>query len=372
MSIEDIDYLKQNSIKENYTFLIDSKDRNRKDYPDPNKYVIDFTQPFKNVIGLEVIDASIPRTMYSVDIYNNSLFYYINDDDLVNNGYNNITTNSFPDISMFNKFEMPIGDYSLQTFMPEFNRYMIINNIPLQIKNVSNPPELTNLITFYSDKPFVLNMYNSTIAETLGFDLNIKNEPNKYKYFDKYSKNEKYMKFYHSIYNETDNVYEITSSGTVYFIGEKYIILRCPEIEEHAFRSLSYSKYNLGIAKFRINSLGFNDEKIEITKMPVREFHPIGKLSKMTLKFETADGLPYDFKGVNHNLVFAIYYYQPKIHNTISFNPILNPNYKPNYNDYLQINEEQDDSEEEDDTEEYSRDNILIYKKNETKYKSET
>ena len=77
MSIEDINYLKNNSIKQNYTFLIDSTDRDRDKYPNPNKYVVDFTVPFKNVIGMEIIDASIPRTMYNIDYENNELFYYI-------------------------------------------------------------------------------------------------------------------------------------------------------------------------------------------------------------------------------------------------------------------------------------------------------
>ena len=77
MSIEDINYLRNNSIKQNYTFLIDSVDRDRSRYPNPNKYTIDFTVPFKNVIGMEIIDSSIPRTMYNIDYENNELYYYI-------------------------------------------------------------------------------------------------------------------------------------------------------------------------------------------------------------------------------------------------------------------------------------------------------
>ena len=46
-------YLKNNSIKQHYTFLIDSADRDRDKYPNPNKYTIDFTVPFKNVIGMD-------------------------------------------------------------------------------------------------------------------------------------------------------------------------------------------------------------------------------------------------------------------------------------------------------------------------------
>src|SRR6056300_292201 len=81
MSIEDVNYLKANSIKQSYTFLIDSKDRDRTIYPNPNNYVVEFSTPFRNIIGMEIIDASIPRTMYNVDIENNSIYYYIGTDD---------------------------------------------------------------------------------------------------------------------------------------------------------------------------------------------------------------------------------------------------------------------------------------------------
>lgn len=163
----------------------------------------------------------------------------------------------------------------------------------------------------------------------------------------------------------------------VCFTGEKYIVLRCPEIEEHSFGSLAYSNYTLGIAKFRTTSLGFNDEKLYITKIPIREFHPIGKLSRLSLKFETSDKYLYDFKGINHNITLAIYYYEPKIKITEVFNSILNPNYKTNFNEYKYTNEEQEiinendedeDDENDDVNENYSRDNLNIYKQRELKY----
>ena len=74
MSIEDINYMKENSIKQAYTFIIDSSDRDRNMYPNPNNYVVNFSTPFKNIIGMEIIDASIPRAMYTIDVDNNELY----------------------------------------------------------------------------------------------------------------------------------------------------------------------------------------------------------------------------------------------------------------------------------------------------------
>ena len=59
MSLDDIQFLKTHSFKQHYTFIIDSKDRNYIDNPHPNKYTINFTEPFKNVFGLEVIPSKI-------------------------------------------------------------------------------------------------------------------------------------------------------------------------------------------------------------------------------------------------------------------------------------------------------------------------
>ena len=132
MSIEDIDYLKKNSIKESFLFIVDSKDRDYLKYPDPNYYSIKLNTPFKNVIGIEVIDYSIPRTMYSLDIYNNNLYFYIansSNDYIVNNGLDPLNAN----MNIFTKFEMNIVNYNLLKFMPTFNSLMLKKKNEYQI-----------------------------------------------------------------------------------------------------------------------------------------------------------------------------------------------------------------------------------------------
>ena len=637
MSIEDINYLKNNSIKQNYTFLIDSTDRDRDKFPNPNKYVVEFTVPFKNVIGMEIIDASIPRTMYNIDVENNSIHYYLGTDendtvikngvteklacDLIanncsyNNGYtllensgyielsNNINiyniyanyTNSAGNdvliggaeigitysfkikaeatynydsskdntycifsfgyyhlwkqtstnytamtvnllkkiagnlyniefimgdgsiegdthvitdvdlsnevyicwtiseknwniyisnnslslnnvysftvtktiknvfyikkyigrslvapitlnktgsnykgywidsarlyikdfkiynrelkaneivscrnnviikgltiwhklydnntknyaenelinyVDIFNKMSIDTGDYTLKTFLLNYEEK---EDSEIGFKKHSEPAELTNLLDIYSRLPFILDMESSTIYENLGFDLYNSINPlyinDRYQYKSIYRTDRRMYKMFHSILNtKITKVIDfieydknlITSPGIVYLIGNKYIVLKCPEIEEHLFGSLSYSKYSLGLAKFRVDNIGINSERLAITKLPIREFHPIGKLSRISLRFETNRGTLYDFKGVNHNIVFAIYYYEPK-QNKFPEGSILNPEYKMNYIDYQYYQEEiEGDSDE--DNEEYSRDNIDDYKKKEIDYSNE-
>ena len=329
MSLDDIQFLKSHSFKQHYTFIIDSKDRDYIDNPYPNNYTIYFTEPFKNVFGLEVIDASVPRTMYNVDQNNNTLVYYIG------NIEDNIETLNYITI------ELDIGDFSLPQLIQLLNKKLI----NLKIESLSTPPDVKNKIAFTSSYPFVLDMNKSTLRDTLGFNLsqnvdsgfftkitdpNITKDKNKFRYF---------------MSKQSNSTHRIEAPGIVDLIGEKYVILNCPEIEEHSTLSLSYSKHNLGLARFKLGTLGYNDENISIQKTSVREFHPIGKFSRMTLTFKTQSGKLYDFKGANHNITFKIYYYQA-LTNIPFDKSILNPNYNPDVLEYRMNQIDKQDSED--------------------------
>ena len=311
-------------------------------------------------------------------------------DEVVNNEI--VNKGSSPTIGYKDIFKRQVikgGDYTFKTFISKYDELRSNNDMELLFKETTTPPELTNLIDIYSKAPIIVDMKRSTLAENLGFDL-YPSAINEDRYISKpYTTTDSVLaKMFYSRTNATynfdvssENKYIITSPGIVYFIGNKYIIMRCPEIEEHLYRSLSYSKNTLGLAKFRVDSVGINSEKLTITKIPVREFHPIGKLSRMTLRFETNKGALYDFKGLNHNIIFAIFYYEPTQKN-IPKNSILNPEYKMNYLDYLYKQEEiEGDSDDDEDAdagdggdgsgdggEDFSRDNIEDYKIKENLY----
>lgn len=278
---------------------------------------------------------------------------------------------------VFKKIVIEPGDYTFRTFISKYDELIKNNDIEIMFNETSTPPELTNLIDIYSKSPLIVDMKRTTLSENLGFDLYpTMNQTDRYISNGYTTTGSVLAKMFYSRTNANydanlsiNDKYIITSPGIVYFIGNKYIIMRCPEIEEHLYRSLSYSKNTLGIAKIRVDSVGINSEKLTITKIPVREFHPIGKLSRMSFRFETNKGRLYDFKGLNHNIIFAIFYYEPIQKNTPK-NSILNPEYKMNYLDYLYKQEEiegdSDDGNE--DGEDFSRDNIDDYKIKENLY----
>jgi hypothetical protein len=118
--------------------------------------------------------------------------------------------------------------------------------------------------------------------------------------------------------------WSVTPPGIYNLLGDRYIILRCKEIENHVMStiksfntfnaetdSMEEQQYETGIAKFKMSVVGFREERFDFNILPPQEFHPIGKLTSLTFSFENQDGNPYDFKGVNHTITLAINHYKP-------------------------------------------------------------
>jgi len=566
MPIEDVDYLKKNSQKQSYIFLVNSKDRNKLAYPTPSEYIVEFSQPFFNVIGLNVLDASIPRTMYNIDEYNNTLYYFIYS--------SNFDLNQLSSDSFF-KTTIDPGDYTVQTLLNTLNLSLNMplnsnlsnSNVSITTSTLSNPPDIKNRLQFDCPYPFILDMKRSTISESLGFDTYIqdsertKTDLNKnytgfiydqlvtdntlisiYRDFKKglsreliinslpppyetavlltnkvepfatnyqlyqsvdlpfteaqgttvtifegprsvirsipltnkvaqrfYVPNKTYLTrvysaFYTSelstssivdftiqtevnnqpsgvpisqtesiaisftdgtlsdssilsiplegetyywivfdqlpnatmYYNDvlettttlksfngsiwesiddlendvyyqvsirieiTNEYHRIKAPGIYSLIGEPYIVIRCKEIEENSYRSLAYTNHQLGIAKIKLGVVGYREERIDFSSIPNREFHPVGRLTRLTLRFETGDGRLYDFKGVNHNITFGIQYYEPIMKQTFE-RSIINTNYTGDFMGYMyqQADQEEDSDDEEVD---YNRDTMDKYR----------
>jgi len=374
MPIDDIDYLKKNSIKKSFQFLIDSKDRDHIAYPEPSSYTITLDSPFYNVAGFQLIDASIPRTMYNIDVTNNTISYYIYDPmntDITQVHTSNYITNT-----------IQIGDYSIQTLItalngPVYDNYnnMLLQQVlgatlydgsPVQITAVpvTSPAELQNVIQFTCEYAFAFDMKKSTIAETIGFEVYAQNSEilspyPRYKSFQCAPLAEVNNQLFNSIYIKSTGQYQLTAPGIYSLYGDRSIIVRCPEIETHDFGSLAFGKHCLGVAKIRLGVIGYSDNST-VTTIPLREFHPIGKVPKLSFRFERIDGSLYNFRGVNHIMTFAIYYYEPiqKIQFTQS---ILNPEYNPNFIEYFHRSIEEEDEDSDDQAEDYNQDNPINY-----------
>ena len=140
MSIEDIEYLYKNSVKENIIIKIDSKKRDKNIYPKPNKYKLNFEKPFKYVYGIDILDVSLPRTQYQIDKHNNEL-YFMNKD----TGGNEIKT-----------IELDPNDYDISNLIIHINSKIAeVDNI-LKYKELTTPENKTNIV-FLPMKPLIPN-----------------------------------------------------------------------------------------------------------------------------------------------------------------------------------------------------------------------
>lgn len=128
----------------------------------------------------------------------------------------------------------------------------------------------------------------------------------------------------------------LVSPGIINLASENYVLLRCPEIENHLLGSYnSNTELNPGVAVLNIDVQGYASGKSEFYSVQYKEFHPIGKLSKLKFRFERkTDRKLYDFKNVDLHFLMSIKYLAPKQKN-LFYHSTLNPNYNANYVNYV-------------------------------------
>jgi hypothetical protein len=485
--MEDIDYLKSNELKESYIFYVDSSKRDKYIYPKSNHYVVKFDTPFRMVYSLEVLDASIPRTHYVVDTYNNTLVYNIlgtektihmdignyNDVsfvDTLNGSLENMNieflstpsdklrkflfTSQYPFELNMNKstmktilgFNEPVNNSFLFNSKDDSKHY-VNNNIEYSLEESSyytfsvtnleillqsfvatNSGTLSSLsfnlvnqinetyqikimflqwngstfntigqhiTTIIPNKTIVVLSLNTPIHvtqnETYYIQINVHNTPvnnesvhfnigvhliedsnylmirNNSETINPDTNKENFNAINHEIngqkvgdllFNTTSNNigmnmnlnvlsprFSLEPPGIYNLTGDQYVILRCKEIENVMYPSLSLDKWNLGLAKFKLSVLGYQEERFDYNRLPQREFHPLDRLDYLTFEFQKPDGTLYDFKGVDHTITFMIHYYRPLMNYKERANEPskLNPHYNPNFMEYMLMNQRENE-----------------------------
>jgi len=163
--MEDVQHMIATATEQSFLFILDSRMRNQYAYPSASDYYIPFPQPFKNVFSVDLVDASVPRTEYSVDQHNNTLSYapgaYTTYDDALR------------DQAVVN-VSIPPGDYNTATLLQYLNATLKTAGLqqgqaPLEAIPLSNPVDITNKIIFTRSEPFTLFMNTSTMRHVLGF-----------------------------------------------------------------------------------------------------------------------------------------------------------------------------------------------------------
>ena len=240
---------------------------------------------------------------------------------------------------------LPTGDYDVLQLCAAIGAQLRGAGLHVSAAPSTNPPEIRSTITFTGALPFVLEMGSSTIAEVLGFDAHAQPDggAGSYAYLGD-------PRRFGSV-PSANGTHRLVAPGIYSLVGDRYILLRCAEIESS--RAAVSDNYSQGIAKFRLGVVGYANTSMDYVNGGTREFHPIGRLARLTLRFERPDGKLYNFRGVNHTLTLVLRFIAPK-REAAFVRSSLNPNFDGNFQAWPRTDEEREaDSDEE--TETYNR-----------------
>lgn len=425
--MEDVSYMRSRTVQESYMFMVDSRTRDRAAHPDPAEYTVEFSAPFRNVCSFSLVDVTIPRTQYSVDVGSNTLRYTLSAD---------------PEIF---EVTVPPGDYTLPQLCDVLNRLLYGG---LTVAPESTPYDLTNTIRIFRTLGgFTLFMAESGLRTALGFPpqtvevtsttqqpatahtgpyvetqtLPVSPTQRVRQHFQAQASGTVQrlvvscpesqsltlrllveiqsvggavvargtvapMRTQEAVLDVTPAValvagqtyvavvsanepaavfvaigtnvgalesgqttwtpaaeglklcfevtvgapvFQATSPNLVDLTGEKVVLIRCPEIESVMFRERFNEKnYHTGLGYVKMGGLGFREHRSDYyIPFPPRTFHPISKISKLTVRLENPDGSLYQTRGVDHVLLMNIVYWKVASDNAGGPPVGLNPAY---------------------------------------------
>lgn len=260
--IDDIHYLYKNSVKENIVLLIDSQKRDKKKYRTPSEFTVEFPECFKNVYGVEVLNASIPRTSFTIDTHNNTI-------NLLQYRYGLNEFNNLEISSAFETKSLIPNDYSSadkllsglsslllsgdDTFVIEANSTALETDVDITTKGY---------IRLQSRRsPFIINSKESNMSLTIGFTL----------LSDKLD-NDKYLTKEHLLTNRITTFIDKDISNTTHLTDAMIIFATKDDIivEQDGTNSCIFdlSQYNQKInCGIYILKLSLNDEEIDTNNL---------------------------------------------------------------------------------------------------------
>lgn len=105
--------------------------------------------------------------------------------------------------------------------------------------------------------------------------------------------------------------YSLVPPGLVNLSGERYVTVRSPEIDAHMFRDRASEQYHAGFGMVKMPGYGYRDQRYDFVSFPRRTFHPIGRLSRFTVRLEKPGGELYNAHGIDHTLTLVVRYMVP-------------------------------------------------------------
>jgi hypothetical protein len=146
----DLSLLNVKGTKNTYEFHVDSSFRDRVLHPNPNNYTIEFMENYRNVVGLEVVDARIPKTEYIIHEHNNRIVIEKNDEDVL-------------------ECFLPEGDYTKDQLVSQFHSSMgalVGSGQHFELSILENKSKFVFTSSFH----FNILLEETTARAWLGFD----------------------------------------------------------------------------------------------------------------------------------------------------------------------------------------------------------
>lgn len=159
--------------------VVDSRDRNRKIYPDPNKYVLHLLDDFDNVTSIELIHAYIPTSGYNINESNNKLHISINgaeNEILFNEGIYQIEDDTITETYLYNMINETITDNNIINLNITYSKLLNKSIFYTDFGKVNNLENIS--FNFYGGdfnydnnlQQIDTNFKKNTIGYTLGFN----------------------------------------------------------------------------------------------------------------------------------------------------------------------------------------------------------
>lgn len=435
MAIEDIDFLGENSTVDSTLFFLDSDSRNRSSFPTPAEYVVQFSEPIKFVVGVDILDATIPATMYVVDWHNDTLSVTMLDAPSDHDGreaallLSNLVTASPPLACAMStcstrnlycqlvSYDMSDAGVNIALGHPVTTNDMSPNQCMVVVDETSLAYSLTpasmhdvmasskvssilalrkavvtlqhgnyDIISLQSQiltgirgagalslsqldqwfstftvvstsaglvtlqgryafvnthLPFVLDMLpsSSSCSNVLGFDtLPVQGDglgylcvPSLTQAFSSVHASSIPSSVMSNPLYKATSYNMIVAPGVVNLLGVRFITLRCKEIEQHLYSGMAYGNHSTGLGVFKLPTGNeVSNLRFDFVSLVQKNFHPIGRLSRLTLRFEFNNGLLYDFKGINNQVMLAVKFLAPGKRVPLT-RSVLNPDYDPDF-----------------------------------------
>lgn len=266
-SVACLNSLNQHGELQTHIVTIDSAARDRFLYPSPSRYQTTFDDPFKNVVSCEIIDSCMPENKLDEVVEIVTVVLVDEDGTQIDVDITYVGLTSTALISAFNA--STAGNYLTLS-----ERQVAGTNIG--IFNFTAKSNLPNMV----HTMFTLDATKMTPKTLQRFGLPFQE-----------------INF---------NLYELYTSGFKYsFAQRQYLDVRCEELDTILTRG-KLNKQTVGFGKVKLRddrSQKSADNRFQIQS---RFFHPISKLTALTLSFVDEEKDFYNFEGQDHTLTIMI------------------------------------------------------------------